>query len=421
MNYWRSITLYFVLLLSLWMPLFAAGLSCPTDGQSGALLDGIIGEIRSQSTIDKILERKLPAIVAHGKNRNIAEEGTWPNLKHAVQSGDGWLTTLEVDAMVTRDGKFVLMHDPTFHRLVKDYQTDPQMVNRFQQEYPDLAKLKAGQWDFNLFDEAALYDMKEIKERFRFFDEASGFEFEPMTLDELLQAIKVEGEFRVPTYAANPRAPPARPEVRASSYGLEPEVIKTKTPLSLYIDFKPVNNYTRRLYGLSDWHWIRTSWSDAQLRGFTRGSIVHLSDELKLAKAHDKVFIAVRHPEIAKMTKEVDPKIVTMASPDHVTKNFSTQEFIKAVEEFLPYQPKIVEVKYLEHILDPTFRAWAKEKKLKIFFNQIEQVDIRQFEGIYRDNLAKLLDDLTAPGNDLLLQTNSVEELSKAFGKRYDP
>lgn len=395
-----------------------AQVQCPVDGNKGAVLDSLLAELKSQSTLDRILERPLPSIVAHGKNRNIADEGTWPNFKHAVQSGDGWLSTLEVDAMITRDGKFVLMHDPTFHRMVKDYQTSPEMVTRFRQEYPDLAKLKEGQWDFNLFDEAALYDMKEIKEKFRFFDEASGFEFEPIALDELLQAIKVEGEFRIPSYAANSRAPPAKPEVKAASYGLEPEVIKTKSPLGLYIDFKPINNYTRRLYGLSDWHWIRTSWNDAQMKGFTRGSLVHLSNELKATEAHGKVFIAVRHPEIAKMTKEVDPKIVTMASPDNVTKNFTTDQFIEALEPFLAYDPKIIEVKYLEHMLDPKLRAWAKERKIKIFFNQIEQVDARQFEGIYRDNLNKLLDDLTAPGQDVMLQTNTVEELVKQFEGR---
>lgn len=409
----------FLLLWSLVSMAYPASESlCPLGEKKG--LESLVQEISAHSSLETIFERKVPSVVAHGKNKNIAEESTWPNFAHAVKSGDGWLTTLEVDAMITRDGKFVIMHDPTFHRLVKDYHTPDEMVTRFRQENPDLAKMKEGQWDFNLFDEAALYNMKEIKEKMRFFDEASGFEFEPITLDELLDSIRVEGEFRVPAYQANPRAPPSKPEVlEGKRFGLEPEVIKTKTPLSLYVDFKPINNYTRRLYGLSDWHWIRTSWNDAQMRGFTRGSLVHLSEELKKAEAHDKVFIAVRHPEIAKMTKEVDPKIVTMASPDNVTKNFTTEQLISSMEEFLPYGPKVLEVKYLEHILDPKFRAWAKEHKLKIFFNQIEQVDTRQFEGIYHNNLDKLLDDLTAPGSDIMLQTNTVDRLTEAFGKRY--
>lgn len=413
-NLFFSIFLLFSLTLSSWA---ADHTRCSIE--KGFALDTLVKEIGSESTVDKILERKVPSVVAHGKNKNVAEESTWPNFTHAVKSGDGWLTTLEVDAMITRDGQFVIMHDPTFHRLVKDYHTPDEMVARFKMENPDLAKLKEGQWDFNLFDEASLYDMKEIKDRFRFFDESSGFEFEPITLKELISAVKVEGEFHVPAYAANPRAPPKNPGTVEQTYGLSPEVVKTKTPISLYVDFKPINNYTRRLYGLSDWHWIRTSWNDAQIRGFTRGAISHLSQELSSAKAHDKVFIAVRHPEIAKMTKEVDPKIITMASPDNVTKSFTTKQLIESMEEFMPYKPKLVEVKYLEHILDPEFRAWAKEKKVKIFFNQIEQVDTRQFEGIYQNNVEKLLDDLTAPGSDIMLQTNTVETLTKSFSKRF--
>jgi hypothetical protein len=380
-------------------------------------LTPLADEILELSPLDRTIKGRGATIAAHGKNSNIAVESSWANMKHAILEGDGHLSMLEIDAMMTKDGRFVIMHDPTFHRLVKDYHTPQHLTDRFRQNYPDLARSKEGAWDFHLFDESTSYTMQEIKQQRRLFDPNSGLEFEFIALDELLDAVKVPGEFRIPKHRSTPRAPPANQATAVMiSRGASPEVVRSQVPLSIYIDFKPLNNYTRRLYGLSDWHWIRNSWSNEKLHRFTEDALTNLSRQLGEHGAHDRTFIAVRHPKVAKMAKQIDPKINLMASPDTVTKEMSAGELITAFIDFNIANPKIIEIKYLNHLLDPKVRQWAKSRGYKILYNQIEQTDPGQFMGIYQDNLPRLLDDILGAQDDIILQTNTVKELNNYLG-----
>ena len=371
-----------------------------------------------QTPFDHLINSKRPVVFAHGKNENIAIESTWLNIEHSLKKGDGWIGGLEVDAMPTKDGKFIIMHDPTFHNLVKNYQTvDYYKLQNFLNEYPELAKAKKGDWDFNLFDDSSIYTLGEIKAKFKIFDPKSGYDFNFITLDELLSAAKNDKTFVIPPYTAEARAAPA-----ISNFddipGLKEKIIHTQMPTTIYIDFKAINNLPRRLYNLSDWNWIKNSWSLDRLTKYTSDSLKTLSDTLKRNKSYDKTFFAVRHPDVAKMSYEIDPRMHFMASPESIVAQSPIDFVIGEFEKFKPYKPQIYEVKYLAHITDPKLRAWAKSNKVKLLFNHIEQGDKLQFEGQYWGNTKKLLDDLLKDGDDLLIQTNHVQELKNLLNER---
>ena len=223
----------------------------------------------------------------------------------------------------------------------------------------------------------------------------------------------------VPNFEKTARAPPKSDLSKkiVDQYETEIKEVSLKNPIAIYIDFKPINNYTRRLYGLSDWHWIRNSWSDEQLRGFTTNSLRKLSEVLNINDGHKNSYIAVRHPEIAKICKSIDDKIIMMASPDNISNIDNSDEFIAKFEPFKEFGPKLIEIKYLKHVTDPKIRHWARRNGFKIMFNNISQGDTTQFDGIYKDNQAQLIEDLLKEGGDIVIQTNTISELKNILRK----
>ncbi len=366
-----------------------------------------------KKSFQSVIKRNKPVIVAHGKNTNIAPESTWKNMEYSLSKGEEWISCLEIDAQITRDGQFVVAHDPTFHRLMEGYQTPQVQIDRFWREHYDLAKSKEGQWDFGLFDEVYWYKFNEIKKNFAITDPNTHLDHEVIGLDEILKSIETPGQMKIPRHVAQSRAPPYQ------QVTIPEEVVEVNQDLIIYVDLKATNHLARRLEGLSDWHWIRNSWSLEQLTDFTRETIQSLSSSLFKYSAHGKVFITVRHPQVAQMVRDIDPHINFMVSTELVGVDSSADDFIREMSKFLYLEPELVEVKFLPHILDPKVRMWAKQNHLQLFFNQIKEVDMRQFEGIYKDDLPRLLDDLLKEGDDIMLQTNTVEALKSYLRSRY--
>jgi hypothetical protein len=196
-------------------------------------------------------------------------------------------------------------------------------------------------------------------------------------------------------------------------------VLRGVGPIGLYLDFKEINHLARRLYGLSDWHWLMVQKSTSEIESFTRHAISALSRSLKNQQAHGQAFIAVRHPRVAEISREIDPAIRIMASPDRITATSSTEAVLKDFETFAPYHPEFIELKYLKHGLDPSIRDWAHRKGIKILYNQILQTDPSQFEGKYADRLGVLIHDLMTLGTDILIQTNTPREVQGILGKSH--
>ena len=384
------------------------------DARLGSLFDGIKPADRSAESpveaaapetaggvLDNLLRSEKPVVVAHGKNdyAGIAGESTWGNLAHSVEAARGRPVVIEADIRRAADG-FIIFHDPTFHVQVRDYRTPPERIEAFQRENPELARQKEGQWDFLLLDGVGHHRTSGRGGDVKIYDRPSGLEYPLIGLGELLKSMERPGELRIPEHSYEARGPPA------ASGRIAPRTIAAG-PIALYLDFKEINHLARRLYDLPDWHWIIGSWSTERIEDFTRAAIQNLSATLSGAEAHDKVFIAVRHPRIAALVRETDPRIAMMASPDDVGPQTSADDWIRSVEPFMAYGPKLVEVKYLDQMRDPKIRAWARAHGLKILYDQIPQTDPTQFEGAYRDDLGRLLSDIVELGPDVMIQTNT--------------
>lgn len=367
-----------------------------------------------KTAIDHLYSTKKTLVMAHGKNINISNESTWLNLINSIEASDGHLGGLEVDVMITKDKEMVIMHDPTFHILAKDYKTSKKDQKLFKKKYPQIANSKpVSDWDYNLFDEVSFKKLNKIKKKMKIFDESSGLAYDVLTLKDLLLSIEEKQVFKVPKYIPVSLEAPIKKNALEYSmkYSNKETRIKLKNDLVLYLDFKPLNNYVRRLYGLSDWHWIRKLWSLNKLKRFSEESLQVLSKELSKYNGHGKTYIAARHPKIAKMISRIDQKINFMASPDSITQDMSSSELINEFRGFMKYKPKFIEIKYLDHILDRDIRSWAKENNFKIMFNHISEGDISQFEGIYKNNQNQLINDILKDSKNLIIQTNTIKFL----------
>ncbi|MBI5209397.1 MAG: hypothetical protein HY927_05420 [Elusimicrobia bacterium] len=366
---------------------------------------------REPGVVESLIRSKEAVVVAHGKNdyREVAGESTWGNIAHSVEAAGGRPLVIEADIRRTGDG-FIIFHDPTFHAGVRGYRTPPERIEAFRREHPELARQKEGHWDFLLLDEVGSYGRDELKD-IRIFDRPTGREFPLIRLEGLLRSVEEPGKLSVPEHPYEARGPPAEG-------GVVPARTVDAGPIALYLDFKETNHLSRRLYGLSEWHWIIGSWSTERIEAFTRKALEDLSAVLGRARAHGKTFIAVRHPRVAALAREVDPGIRIMASPDTVTPETTAEEWIRAMEPFLASRPELVEIKYLRHMRDPKIRAWARERRLKILYDQIPQTDTTQFEGAYQDDLGRLIRDIVDLGSDVMIQTNTPEAVRSLVGPR---
>ncbi len=362
--------------------------------------------------LDRLLRSKETVVVAHGKNdyRGVAGESTWGNIAHSVEAAHKRPIVIEVDIRQAGD-QFIIYHDPTFHVLVRDYQTPQHRIEAFRQEYPQLARQKEGHWDFLLLDGVGHYRDDGSNGQIKIFDRPSGREYPLISLTELLKSVERPGKLQIPEYSYEARGPPS------TSGQILPRSIAAG-PIALYLDFKEINHLARRLYDLSDWHWIIGSWSTEKIEEFTRKALQNLSTALGHAKAHGQAFIAVRHPRVAALARAVDPDIRIMASPDNVTSKTSADEWIRAMEPFLAYAIQIIEIKYLNHMRDPRIRAWAREHHLKILYDQIPQTDTSQFEGVYHDDLGRLFLDIVEQGANIMIQTNTPDAVQSLIDKR---
>ncbi|MBI4862557.1 MAG: hypothetical protein HY815_20200, partial [Candidatus Riflebacteria bacterium] len=348
---------------------------------------------------------RSPIVVAHGKNVNVAEESTWANLVHSVESG---ATVLEVDLQMLKPrsgflGEFFVFHDPTPHRLVRGYRTPPEKEAEFIRSSRELAEQKQGQYDFYLFDRMGTFTPEDDKATLWIHDERSGRSYEPILLDEILAAIRRPGSFDVPRHLAR-TAEGHQVEVPAAR-------VTHPQPVFYYLDLKDINPLARRLIRLSCWDWERNSWSTSRLVAYTRALFSSLSAVLTRCEAHDKVFVAVRHEALADMVREIDPRIKIMASTERAVAATPVREFVVELQRFEPHHPELVEVKFLGHIVEPELHGEARARGWQLFYNEIVQTDRSQFEGRYEGNLPLLIKDILAPSPDVFIQTNTVPEL----------
>jgi hypothetical protein len=110
----------------------------------------------------------------------------------------------------------------------------------------------------------------------------------------------------------------------------------------------------------------------------------------------------------------IDPKIKMMISSEILNQDSTTEDFFNAFKDFiknhsLNEEPLLVEVKYLQHILNRDIRNWSLKYNLHLFYNQIAETDTQQFEGRYKNNLNQLLEDILISGKNIWIQTNTVE------------
>jgi hypothetical protein len=371
--------------------------------------------LTSNSALNALIAGKKPVIVAHGKSFNIASESTWRHLDYSIKSG---AQVLELDIQVARpaDGSddysrapFVVFHDPTFHRVVHQYQTPPEKIAHFKQEAPELARSKEGQWDFNLFDRIARYKISEIKNALFIRDPHDGADYEFITLGEILKSIQKEGTFQIPEHTyrkdGQQRTAPA-------------QTITLKNPLFYYLDAKDLVALARRSSNLGNWDWDRNSWSNEKLEEFTKKVMTGLNRELEEHQAFGKTFLCVRHPKEAELVNAVSPKMAVMVSSEEVTPDSDGQSFIQAYSKYSHVKAQFVEVKYLRHVLDPVVQQFAKRQGWQVFYNKILETDKSQFEGEYKDNLPLLVSRIVETEPDVFIQTNTVKELNSVLSSK---
>ncbi|MBF0410272.1 MAG: hypothetical protein HQM10_23200 [Candidatus Riflebacteria bacterium] len=359
----------------------------------------------SRENLTELIRQPAPVVVAHGKNVNIAEESTWRNILCSIKNG---AQVLEFDVQILKQynksdpEQFIVLHDPTFHKLVKNYSTPQEKVNRFIAENPAKAKSKEWAWDFNLFDRMSTFSLNEIKSNLMLYDKKTEVHFELITLDETLSAIGTPGKFRIPAHRC----------MKDGKEGILPSsVIPLTKPIFYYLDVKDLNALARRLNNLPTWDWDRNWMTTDEQIAFTARVFKGLSDTLKAHRAHEKVFLCVRHEKVAEIARKIDPKIKIMASTENANINTRPADLIRELEKFSAFKPEFYEIKYLNHILSPEIRYFIQNQKSQAFYNKITQTDPGQFEGRYKDNLPLLLQTIMETGRDVFIQTNTVPEV----------
>jgi glycerophosphoryl diester phosphodiesterase len=363
----------------------------------------------ARGLLSTVLSRRLPIVAAHGKNENRAPEHTWLNLKNSIADG---AEILEIDVQLTLDGHFLLAHDPTLHRIVKDYKTAPLKIEAFVREFPELVGQKRSDWDFYLFDRISSLTREEIKSQHMLYDAKRNTFFEFVTLDEILFATDVPKMFRMPRFYFG---------MNRSSLVQHPEwhMRLESTPI-FYLDLKDLNGLSRRLWNLRSWDWQKNAKSYEELEAEARAVITRLADHLERHQAFDRIFIPVRHPFIAKLVREIEPRIAIMMSTE-VSPEASASELIDKFNQYLPFKPELAEIKYLGHLKNESLRSMLRTNNIKVFFDQLMETDPSQFQGVYRGDLRRLLYDVIADGPDIIIQSNTpkeVIEFTRGLSKR---
>lgn len=384
--------------------------SSPTEGRGCLERLQTLSQTEEVATIDRLLSERRPIVVAHGKNYNISEESTWQNYEHSIREG---ADVLEFDVWITRDGIPIVLHDPTFHRIAKDYRTPQEAIDAFIQNKPELARRKQADWDFLLFDRVSSHTLRDIQDHIKVFDGHSGNQYEVITLAQMLDAIRTPTLFQRPPYRYVARGPPSDERV------LPARTILLDRSIYYYIDFKDANFIGRVIENQSIWDWERASWSYGDLYDFTARAIEGLVKTLETHQGVEKCLVVARHPLIVKMIQRLNPRVRILASTDLVGPDASPDAVVAEMKKFAVYRPALFEIKYLKHILSPNVRLAASRLGFKLFYDMIAQTDPKQFEGPYRDNLPKLLDDILRLGDDILIQTNTVREVRTYLDRRY--
>lgn len=374
---------------------------------------GAASTVASQKgALTELLTRDAPVIVAHGKSENVASESTWAHLAHSIENG---ARVLELDSQILvneQTGKNdarslkLVSHDPTFHRVSHGYATPQAKIDAFFVENRELAESKKSQWDFNLFDRVSRMRPSELKKKVLLRDEKSGSDFEFLTLDDVLAAMRKEGVFQIPAHLRRKDGQDTELPARA---------ITVTGPLALYIDDKDLVALARRLSGLPNWDWDRDSWSTDKLRTFTREAVLSLAASLEKNDGFDNAFVCVRHPEEGRLVNEIVPRIRLMVSSDEVKPDSSAAEFIAAYSQYKGVRAELMEVKYLKHVLDKQVHEFARAQGWQVFYNQIVETDKSQFEGEYAGNLPRLISRILEVSKDVFLQTNTVPELARVL------
>lgn len=375
--------------------------------------------------ISLLVHSKKTILVAHGKNHNTAPESTWRNIKNSFKVAAKMPIVLEMDLQLTKDNKYIITHDPTFHRLAKNYHTSQEKINNFWLEARRNESLyahaleaeKKGPYVFNLFDGARNYTLAEIKDTFRVYDPETQIEADIITLAEILESLSQVNQENQTKPINQIVFPKYLEKVNESFTTIESETYFLKHTIAIYFDLKAINNLARRYNNQNDWNWIINSLSLAELESYTKNAINEYSSLLNKYNAYNSTITAVRHPKVLKMLRELDSKINVMISSELINKNSSAQDFIQIFAEYLSDHSLtdntiLVEIKYLPHILNIDIRTWADKNNLRLFYNEIKETDPEQFEGIYKDNLSKLLDDIFTPGKNIWIQTNTVNAVA---------
>jgi glycerophosphoryl diester phosphodiesterase len=365
------------------------------------------------SIVSSLINSTDPVLVAHGKNFNMAPESTWNNIKNTLEVANQMPLVLELDLQLTKDNKFILAHDPTFHRLSKNYSTTKEKINNFwllamkdQSLYSQaLEAEKKGSYVFNLFDGASNYTLVEIKKNFKIYDSRTQIESPIISLEEVLRALTKKNRIVIPKYKA---------KLNNSIVKVILEVIPFNYPIAIYFDIKVLNNLARRYNHLNTWDWIKNSWSLEKLENYATDAIKEYSYLLNRFNYYENAIITVRDPKIFELVKMIDPKIKMMISSEILNQDSTTEDFFNAFKDFiknhsLNEEPLLVEVKYLQHILNRDIRNWSLKYNLHLFYNQIAETDTQQFEGRYKNNLNQLLEDILISGKNIWIQTNTVE------------
>jgi hypothetical protein len=363
-------------------------------------------------TFQEFIQYPQPIIMIHGKNENIGSESTWPLWSTALRQVPSGPVGLEIDVRLTRDGVPFILHNPTFHVTAGWRATPEYKIHQFFTLHPELQGVRhRGNEDFWLFDGVHTYTWQEIRhENFVIGDKLPAEKaYFPVLLEELLAADTRPGSFNIPAYLYWDHLTARYEQSSAESIPVQGRVL-------LFLDFKPVNNLARRLYGLHDREWIYSKESTHQLANRALLALQSLDQVLAREQAYDYAFIPARHPEIARLAKLVNPKIHYMLCPEKLTWHegnggFDPKDVIAAFEEFGPRPGDMIEIRYLAHVLDPRIRRWARERQLKILFDEIDNTDGWQFGGRYAGNDFLRYQDILALGEDVIIQTNTPNKL----------
>lgn len=453
----QIITKFFVLLFLLQFNAQAIKLSVPCN----KLIDfyeKLVHEVyeikQRNSVINRVIRKKNTQIVAHGDLRL-----TWEHFVDILDVGKRRLGAIEVDLQHTKDGKFVLLHHSTMHD-VAEYTTPVTDVQRYmREEFPHLPphvkdKIESPHDPANvlLFDNTRRYTLDELEElkvpeeerKFRIVHNHENtpdgqplkIKYKVISFDEFLQAFKDPKKVKIPAYISKEDAQKrakifTKPGKEERPRGFEPMEIEHEQPIALYLDLKEPGFYSFKKHNLPGlWNWQKEAMSDQELKEDIRKVIDDFVSAVERNDAFSYTFPAIRHKDVAKMVNERNPKIQMMASPDVVkvdgvyvkeSRETTIDQLIEAFDEMLPYHPKIFEVKYLRHIMDPKLHAWAEKNNVKLFFNQLRNVDYEQFEGAYAEDFIKLMEDTKKHDiNGMMIQTDTIKKLRKYLKRTED-